>query len=287
MAASLELGTSDLAKRVAAKINDLLPRSESPIYYDSLPDNLYTCKPQDSGKWFIWNGTENITILYPDSLPDGFQLRVSMLSTGTVTLDSDTRVPFINATFSTLAVTGSSVSTATAQVVVGGTPGRFLNVSFDNPLPSSFFKNTGAAVRNSTAMSAIPGMTMNLDANSVYDIDMRATFGSLITTNSIKLGMTALPAGATCQLEGMIYSTNVLGTAAPQRKTLLTSAELVTGVAGSVLSSISGLFLGKISGRIITGSSGGSVSVTMGAIAATGNVTVAAGAATMTVKKFQ
>lgn len=287
MAVSLDLGIKALAEAIAAKINGLRPKIQVPIYMDTAVNNTYTCTLADAGKQFIWNGGSDLTFVVPDSLPDGFNIKISQFAAGRVLINPGTKTYFANGTAPGLILPGQSAQLDVATVIAGGNSVRILNVSLDQPLPTFYAANATAAVRNSTAFSAIPNMSLTMDANSVYDIDFKASFTSVITSNTIKLGLTALPTGAQCQLEGVIYNTNMLGTSNTQRKTMLNSAEAVAGIAGSAMSSISGVFLAKIFGRIVTGSAGGPVAITMGAIAATGNVSVAAGAATLTAKKFQ
>lgn len=166
--------------------------------------------------------------------------------------------------------------------VLGST--AILNAIYNLALPVLYAESNAALTRNATTMSAIPGISIPLEINASYDIDLLVSFTSAITTNTLKLGFQALPTGAKCQLEGRFWNTATKGTAPVSNVLYTTSAQLVTGDGGTA--AVTGVtMLGRIFGRIRTSSTAGLLVPTAGSLAATGNVSVAAGDATLSVSK--
>lgn len=283
---TVETGITALAQAIGTDVKGLMPKIQTPIYADTLPGNAYSAALGDVGKDFLWNGTANITFTVPDALPDGFGMKIYQFDVGGVTLNAGgTRQVFANGTASGLSSQGSSLSFLTATLLIGGTdPVRILFVAYDDPLPTIYVSNAASLTRNVTTMSAITGLVASLDANSVYEIDLEVSFTSAITTNTLKLGFAALPSGATVQMTGVVFNTNVAGTSPCTLKPMFTSADVVAGVGGASAVT-SGSMLATIKGRITTTGTSGTLQATAGAIATTGNVSVAVGAATMKVKK--
>jgi hypothetical protein len=269
---------SSIFSQIAADLKALMPRVDAPIVLTA----SYTFVLSDSGKSFIYNLGSDITVSFPQALPDGFHVDVYQANVGRVILDLQGRLDYNNATRQRTQFGGDFVVCKCAHD--NGVP--ILFITFHTELPITYTISNAALTRNATTMVAVPGVAQELEANSVYDVDYQVTFSSAITTNALKLGFAALPSGATCQLEGVIYNTNVAGTAQPARKTLLTSAEAVTGVLGAS-SVTTGVLLGRVTGRITTAGTAGTLTPTAGSIATTGNISVAAGAATLKLGKIK
>jgi hypothetical protein len=147
------------------------------------------------------------------------------------------------------------------------------------PLPM-YVENTADVVRNATTMVAVPGMSVTLEANAVYEVSVLMPFNSVIAGNTLRIGLAALPTGAKCALEVSVWNSASAGTAPRTNHFWTSSAQAVAGTPGS--GSILGqMLLASITGRIRTGSAGGVLAVTAGSITALGNVTVAANAASL------
>ena len=234
----------------------------------------------DSGTHFFYNGSGTITLSFPDTLPLGFSCRVSLASAaGKVVFNKGTRLSYGNASRDSLIFQWD-----VCDIVLGLDNGNpiFLQ-SYNLALPVLFAKSTADAVRNATTMVAIPGLSLPLEANAAYDINISVPFSSVITTNTLRIGLAALPTGAAPAFEVSVWNAVTSGTAPRTNQMWTTSAMGVTGTAGTA-AVVGQTMLATITGRIIT-STAGNLSVTCGSIAATGNVTVASGAASMSASK--
>jgi hypothetical protein len=237
----------------------------------------YTFKDSDSGKTFYWNSASNGTLTVPTGLTDGarFTIKQGTLG-GTVTIATSGRAVLGNSPRLTTLKSLDSV-----EVLVAGS-GAYLVNTWQEPLPIFATFSTAVMTLNATTMVNLTGLSGTVEANATYEVDILVSFSSAIVTQALKLGLASLPTGSV-QLEGVIYNTNVAGTSTPAFKSMLSSAEAVTGVAGAT-SVTSGQMLGRIRGRITT-TAAGTFTVTCGAIGTTGNLTIAIGDAYMKLQK--
>lgn len=240
----------------------------------------YTVQLSDANQSFSYNGTGTITVTFPATLPDGFKAKVYNCGLGQVVFVAPSTVHFGNAQRLGLIF---QWDVADIQLLTISSTRIFMTI-YNLALPVLYGESNAALTRNVTAMSAIPGISIPLETNASYDIDLLVSFTSAITTNTLKLGFLALPSGAKCQLEGRFWNTATKGTAPVSNVLFTTSAQLVTGDGGTA--AVTGVtMLGRIFGRIRTGATAGSLVPTAGALATTGNVSVAAGDATLSVSK--
>lgn len=241
----------------------------------------YTVLPTDSGSHFFYNGSGAITLTFPSTLPVGFFCRVSLASAaGQVLFDKGGRLSYGNASRDALLSQWDVV-----EIFLSTDNGNpiFLQ-TYNLGLPLLYAESSAALTRNATTMVAIPGISIPLETNAAYDIDMAVAFTSAITTNTLKVGFSALPTGAKCQLQVDIFSTGSPGTSAAVRGLIMSSAAAVTGVNGSS-AVVSTTLMARVTGRIRTAGTAGNLVPTLGSIATTGNVSVAAGDATLSVNK--
>ncbi len=283
---SIESNITLLAQAIGTDIKGLVPKVQTPIYADSLTNNTYTATLADIGKTFLWNGTADITFVVPSSLPDGFSMKVFQFDAGNITLDSGGRQMFANGTATGLKAQGSSMTILTATLLIGGvTPVRILFVSYDSPLPTLWSQGTSDITLTSSTMTNLPSTTVTLDANSVYDVDLRLMYTAVNTSVGLKVGFANLTGGASAQIDYRIAFTNASGTA-PWRtgflygSTALASGSAVVGVAAVKLHA-------SMVGRITTGSSPVVLTPQVGlsANSTTNTITIAASDVSMVCKK--
>lgn len=259
-----------------AQLSAYVPRVNAPVALTA--DKTITLA--DSGTHFFYNGTGTVTLSFPDTLPLGFSCRVSLASAvGKVVFNKGSRLSYGNASRDSLIFQWDVV-----DIVLGTDNGNpiFLQ-SYNLALPVLFTKSTADAVRNATTMVAIPGMSVPLEANSAYDVNISVPFSSVITTNTLRIGLSALPTGAAPAFEVAVWNAVSAGTAPKTNQMWTTSAMAVTGTPGTA-AVVGSTMLATVTGRIVT-SAAGNLAVTCGSIATTGNVTVASGAASMSVSK--
>lgn len=263
------VGTQQTGKAILSKLQQTMELTGNRTMSDA-----------DSGISFIYNGSTPITLTFPDTLSLGFKCQINQAASGTITFTHGTRIQFGNASR-----TGTLFQWDVCDVstyLVSGVP--VFNQTFNLALPVLYARSTADAVRNSTTMTAITGLSIPLEINSAYDINILVPFSSVIATNTLRIGLLALPTGATCQFEVAVWNAVAAGTAPKTNHFWTSSALAVTGTGGTA-AVVGSTMLASVTGRIITSSTAGNIAVTCGSIATTGNVTVTSGTATMSVSK--
>lgn len=276
MAVSLDLGIKALAEAIAAKINGLMSRINPSV---SLTADR-TMTDADSGKSFVYNGTGTITVTIPATVSVGFYCRIENASTGQVLISAPATIQFGNASRTGLRFQWDVVEVEIKTI----SDTRIVDLIYNLALPVTYAENTAAVTRNVVAMSAIPGLTLGMEANSAYDVDIIVPFTSANATNSLKIGLLALPTGATCALEVTVWTSDTAGASSNWKGLLMSSARAVTGVAANA-STLSVVMMARISGRIRTGAAEGQLAVAAGALNTAGVQTIAANAASMSLSK--
>lgn len=265
--------------QVAADIKACAKRVVVPEY---LTANR-TLTAADSGGTFIYNGGTgtSITITFPATLPDGFKCRIKNAGLGTVAFDATG----YGAHFGNASRIGLIFQWDVADIeIYTALATKIIDTVYNLALPVLYVENAASFTRNVTAMSAVPGMTLNLEKNAAYDVQILVQFTSANVMNSLKVGLLALPTGATCSLEAVIWTSATAGGTPNWSGIFTTSAQAVAGLAGNA-SATGVTMLASIRGRVRTGATAGSLAVAAGALSALGVQTVAAGAASMSVSK--
>lgn len=241
-----------------------------------------TLTAADSGGTFVYNGGagSSITITMPSTLPDGFKCRICNAGLGTVAFDLSTMVHFGNAGRTGL-IFQWDVADVEIYTAVGN---KIAQTTYNLALPVLYAENSAGFTRNVTAMSAVPGVSLNMEKNAAYDVQILVGFTSANIMNSLKVGLLALPTGATCQLECTVWTSKTPGGTPNWSGIWTTSAEAVAGLAGNA-STLSVTMLATIRGRVRTGATPGALALAAGALGTTGVQTVAAGAASMGISK--
>lgn len=236
----------------------------------------YTFTVADHLKFVMVDTASAVTLTVPSTLPDGFSFFLQQQGTGTITINPGGRIQYSNAA---RVSTTFQQDSALFSVVNSNT---ILNALFGLPLPTLQASSTSSQALSSTTMTNCPGISFSLLGQAVYDADFRVAFSTNNAASALRIGLSALPSGSTCQLEGRVWNTNVAGTA-PYTNTLLLSASSI--IAAGTASVSGAQQLAVIKGRIYTGGGGGSVVGTLtgqtSSISTTGVVTVATGAANM------
>lgn len=261
----------------AINLGAVMPRVNVPI---TLTGNR-TLTIADSGLHFFYNGSSTITLTFPDSLPSGFFCKVSLASaTGRVNFSKGSRLSYGNASREALIFQWD-----VADVYLSTDNGNpiFLPV-YNLALPVLYAENTAAESRNATTLSAIAGLSIPMEAGGAYEVRALIPYTCGVTTNSLRIGTLAWPAGATGQFEISIWNAASAGTAPRTNHYWTSSAAAVTGTSGSA-SVVGSTMLATVTGRIKLSTTAGSFSMTAGSQAATGAVSIAAGAASMSASK--
>lgn len=273
---STESGVTALAQAIGADIK-LCARRVNPAIELT---GSYTMSDADSGGSFIYNGSGSITVTFPASLSYGFCCKIENSGSGSVVFSAPSAVQFGNASRPSLIFQWDVVNVEIKLVAAT----RIIDLIYNLALPVLYAESSAALTRNTTAMTAIPALSIPLEANAAYDIDLIVSFTSAIITNTLKLGFAALGSGSKCAIEARVWNTLVVGTTPASHGLFMNSAQAVAGIAGtgSVLSTT---LMARAFGRIRTGSSAFNLVATAGALTNTGNVSVAAGDATLSVSK--
>jgi hypothetical protein len=233
----------------------------------------------DSGGHFFYNGTGTITLTFPDALPLGFNVRVSNAGQGNVLFSIGSRLSYGNGSRDALIFQWDVCDIVLSTD--GGNP-IFLQ-TYNLALPVMYAENNAAVTRSSTTLTAMPGMSLPLEVNAAYDVDIVVPYTSSVTTESLKLGM-SLPSGAVPNLQLDIFVSNTSGTSNRTGHFWPTAALAASGTSGA--SSVVGqTLLAHIWGKVRTGGTAGNISVLAGARDTSGTVTVAANAASMSLSK--
>lgn len=236
----------------------------------------YTLTVADHLKLVIMDSATAVTLTVPSTLPDGFSFYLQQNGLGLVTISPGGRSMNSNAPRIGTAFQADSCfcSVARSNTVV--------NALFNLPLPTLQAGSTSSQALSTTTMTNVPGISFSLLGQGVYDVDFKVQFSTNNAASALRLGLSALPSGSTCQLEGWVWNTNVAGTAPYTNTLLLTPSTIIAAGTASVSGAQQ---LGTIKGRIYVGGSGGSIVGTLtpqtSAISTTGVVTVATGAANM------
>lgn len=275
---SLVSRLSTVIAQIAADIKACAKRIVIPEY---LTANR-TLTANDSGMTFVYNGGSgaSITITFPATLPDGFKCRVCNAGLGIVAFDLSGMVHFGNA-----GRTGLIFQWDVADVEIYTALGnKIAQTTYNLALPVLYAENSASFTRNVVAMSAVPGMSLNMEKNAAYDVQILVNFTSAIITNSLKVGLLALPSGATCQLECTVWTSKTPGGTPNWSGIWTTSAEAVAGLSGNA--SVTGVtMIACIRGRVRTGATAGALALAAGALTTTGAQSVAIGGATMSLSK--
>lgn len=273
---SLSTPANALDLATLAMLANYVPLINPPTYLTA----SYTVTNADAGKTFVYNGSGTATLTFPNTLPDGFTCRVANAGLGTFNFDAST----YGAHFGNAQRTGLIFQWDVVDIeIYTALATKIFQTTYNLALPVLYGVNAAAFTRNVTALSSF-GISIPLEVGGAYDIDLIVTFASPITTNTLRLGLAALPTGANCQLEGRVFNSNAGGTATAWHKSMISSAEAVAGCTANA-AVVGALTIARITGRIIMGTTAGSLVPTAGALATTGAVTVAAGSATLSVSK--
>lgn len=238
-----------------------------------------TMTDDDSGKSFVYNGTGAITLTFPLALSNGFKAHISNAGTGSVVFSYPGRVAFGNASRG-----GLNFQWDVADVeceVISST--AVFNAIYNLALPVLFAQNTAQEARSNTTLTAMAGMSLPLEVNAAYDVDIVVPYTSSVTTESLKLGVT-LPNGAVPSLQIDIFVTNTSGTSNRTGHFWPTAALAASGTSGSA-SVVGQTLMAHVWGKVRTGATAGNLIVTAGARDTSGTVTIAANAASMSVSK--
>lgn len=262
----------------AINLGAVVPRINVPI---PLTANR-TMTAADSGMQFVYNGGSgaSITITFPSTLPDGFSCRISNAGQGTVAFNLSGMTHFGNAGRSGL-IFQWDVCDVNLYTDSGF---KIANTIYNLALPVLYAENTAAETRNVTALSALAGLTIPMEAGGAYDVRILIPYTCGVTTNALRVGTLAWPAGATGALEVAIYNAQAAGTAPKTNHYWPTSALAVTGTPGTA-SVVGQTMLASIQGRIKLSTTAGNLAITVGALTTTGAVSIASGAASFSASK--
>lgn len=238
-----------------------------------------TLLASDSGTHFFFNSAATATLTFPDTLPVGFNVRISNAGPGQVLFNIGTRLSYGNGSRDALIFQWD-----VCDVVLSTDNGNpiFLQ-TYNLALPVLYAENTAAVTRSTTTLTAMPGMSLPLEANAAYDVDVVVPYTSSVTTESLKLGVN-VPTGAVPSLQIDIFVTNTSGTSNRTGHFWPTAALAASGTSGSA-SVVGQTLMAHIWGKVRTGATAGALSVTAGARDTSGTVSVAANAASMSVSK--
>lgn len=238
-----------------------------------------TMSDDDSGKSFVYNGNAAIVLTFPLALSNGFKARISNAGQGSVTFNYPGRVEFGNASRGGL-IFQWDVADVECEAV-GATP--VFNAIYNLALPVLYAENTAAVTRSNTTLTAMQGMSLPLEVNAAYDVDIVVPYTSSVTTESLKLGVT-LPNGAVPSLQIDIFVTNTSGTSNRTGHFWPTAALATSGTSGSA-SVVGQTLMAHVWGKVRTGATAGNLVVTAGARDTSGTVTIAANTASMSASK--
>lgn len=238
----------------------------------------YTFTDKDSGKTFVYNSASTGTMTFGNGLTNGFKVTIKQgLGGGGITIASITRSIANNATRISTLYALDQVTVETLD------PGGFLTLDWKDPLPTLTANTTTATTRNSTTNTSIPELVVNLEANSVYEVDFNCAFTTTAAIQSLKLGYTSTATGAAFLFDGGIQISNVAGTANTVTRPLNTTASTIAGTA-SVATVEQNAY---IKGKIITAGTAGTFTIQAGAISTATNLSIGAGRAPLWVKKIK
>lgn len=137
-------------------------------------------------------------------------------------------------------------------------------------------RSTSAYSLTTTTLNNVTGTALTLEANSVYEVDLRAVFSTDNTGTGITLGFADMTGGAVPQLEAHIYTSNVAA-GGPGAGVFAPIVETTNVSITRAASSIGVNLLAYVSGRIYTGGSAMTLTPQVAAAAAVGTVSIAIG----------
>lgn len=245
---SIVSAVNDLATSIGADIKSLYTNKAPLIGTPTTVVGDTTISLNMSGTTLVWNGTTNITLTFPASLPAGFKCRVCQASTGSVSFVFQGRLQFGNAFRSTTLFPWDVVD---VELIV--TSGNGVGVLiFNDPLPSLWAQGSSDLTVTTSTMVNLPGTALVLEPFGAYDIDLRLMYSTPVASAAaLKIGFANLTTGSTMQVEYKVATTNVSGTAPWRTGFLYGSTSLVSGAANSTVANIK--LHAIVSGRIITG----------------------------------
>lgn len=271
---SLVSSLTDLATAIGLDIKSL--RSTSGPRGALVIASSYTFSDADHGKLVLVDSSSAITLTYPSTLTDGFNVNVWQVGTGVINFELSGRVVRSNATRITTAYAGDTVKvTVTSASVVA--------MEFATPLNTQYQSNTTAlSYTTATAASWTSSFpAINLEANGVYEIDYRVNFQTTDASASLKMSIPNNTGFNSVMLDYKVQQ-SAAGTAAFRNGSLLANTSIVANGASSVVSTP---LLGHITGRITVGSSNITLVPQLSNIGTTGAVNVAIGGATIMARK--
>lgn len=238
-----------------------------------------TLVPGDSGSHLFFNSASTITLTFPDTLPLGFNVRVSNAGTGVVLFNLGSRLSYGNGSRN-----GLIFQWDVCDIVLSVDNGNpiFLQ-TYNLALPVLYGQNSVQETRSTTTLVAVAGLSLPMEANSAYDVDVTVPYTSSVTTESLKLGMT-MPTGAIPGLQIDIFVTNTSGTSNRTGHFWPTAALAASGTSGSA-SVVGQTLMAHIWGKVRTGATAGPLVVTVGARDTSGTVTIPANSAYMSLSK--
>ena len=238
----------------------------------------YTFTDKDSGKTFVYNSASLGTMTFGAGITNGFKVTIKHgLGGAGVTLVSSSRIIVNN---STRVASLFALDEVTVEAL---DPGGFLTLNWKDPLPTYSVNNTTSITRNVTTNSSVSDLTVNLEANSVYEVSFNCAYTTTATAQSLKLGYASTATGATFLFDAGVQITNVAGTASTVLGPLNTTAATIAGTA-SVASVEQNAF---IRGKVITSSTAGNFAIQVGAISTATTLTIAIGRAPLLIKKIK
>lgn len=238
-----------------------------------------TLVASDSGTHFFSNSASTFTLTFPDTLPLGFNVRVSNAGTGAVLFNIGSRLSYGNGSRDALIFQWDVCDVVLSTD--GGNP-IFLQ-TYNLALPVLYAQNSAQETRATTTLTAMAGMSLPMEVNAAYDVDIVVPYTSSVTTESLKLGVN-LPANAIPYLQIDIFVTNTSGTSNRTGHFWPTAALAASGTSGSA-SVVGQTLMAHIWGKVRTGATAGNLVVTAGARDTSGTVTIAANAASMSLSK--
>lgn len=270
---TIEAGITALAQAVGADIKTLTNRGPIPVGSLYLTSS-YTLTLADHLKFIIVNSATAVTLTVPIGLPDGFSFWVQQNGVGNVAINPATRSGGMN---SNAARVGPNFQfdSCFCACAIGNT---VVNAIFGVTLPTLQLSNTASQSRNTTTMTDLAGISFPLLAGAMYDVDLKVQFSTNNAAAALRLGLSALPSGASCQMEGRVWNTNVAGASPYTNALLLTPSSIIAAGTASVSGAQQ---LGTIKGRIYMGGNSGTITAQASSINTTGLVAIAVGAANM------
>lgn len=236
----------------------------------------HTFTDADHNKLVLVDSASVTTLTFPQTLTDGFSVKVWQVGAGQVVFEIAGRVIRSNASRIATAYAGDTVDvTVTSSSVVA--------TDFATPLTTQY--QTNSAALSFTSSASAPWATnfapIVLDANGVYEIDYRVVFQTDNTAASIKM---SLPnnTGLTSVMLDYKVQIAATGTSAFRHGNLSANTSMNANGTSSVAATP---LIGVLTGLLTVGANALTLAPQLSGIGTTGITTVAAGAASITVRK--